>query len=254
MSAIDKLGSIKNKILDKLITKESVSEIKERSILKGSYFKQLFKYIFSKKFKIKGDMNSVDLFFTDIDSDKCNIPKIISVLILIVAGLAALISLVFSNPSIFIITMISIIIDIFGTYIISSFAWYEKNKSINKKFNPENITEIKETIFENYSKEEVKQLVNGNLAKEELINIFREIEKLVGEQYFLDVFKSLNLHKQEKDISDPYVLLSVINEIIENKEKIDCANNKIAKSQKIIRSLLKESKEKERTCEYLKVN
>lgn len=89
-------------------------------------------------------------------------------------------------------------------------------------------------------------MLSGKLSKQDLAQIFKDIKELVGEKYFLDVFKKLNFHKQEENISDPYVLFSVINEIIENKEEPEQENEKMEKNKKIMNSLLKdENKVKE---------
>lgn len=239
MSTIEKLKSVKNKILDEVITKENVTKCKNSLILKGSYFKHLFSCIFLKKLKIEKIETPVEHFFMSVEY---NFPKVLAVYSLGISGLSTFLDFLFGNQFILSIfssgTLSVLYIIIF--FILGPYIWSDENQKVNEKFNPENLSEIKETMFENYTEKEIEQLLNVSLKKQDLVKIFKEIKEVIGEKYFLETFKTLNLHKKGKSISDPYSLLLIINEIIENKKELDYENIEIKRNEKIMNSLLKE--------------
>lgn len=131
MSTIGRLKSIKNKILDKMITKESVSKNKDNLMLKGSYFKHLFNYIFFKKINLKDENTIVDLFFKS-DNLK-NIPKLYSLLALIILGSLTFLGFFLSEPM-FIFLMpfiIFFILYLLLFFVVCPIDWFKKNNMIN---------------------------------------------------------------------------------------------------------------------------
>lgn len=238
MSKLERLEKLKKQIIDKLITEKSIEKAKDKEMLKNGFFKQFFKYAFLKPLFNNKTNSSVDKFFI---TNEFNCLKgliwggFIPLMVMGVIG-------ALTNE-----TVVSILISLSGSLLLVFFimailgvSWMIDNSKTKKDFDIKNIEKTKENLFENYSDHQIKNLLNEKLDKKELTSIMKEIEGSIGEEYFLAVFNNLKLYKEGTDISDPYVLLSVINEIIKCQKDIDYQNKEIDKNKKIMKLLLKE--------------
>lgn len=234
MSTIQKLENLKNKIINKLVTVKSVEETKNKEMLKGGFLKQFFKYVFLKPVLFKKISSNVDEFFTD---DKgLNYYKLINLIAFLVMGAIGIVGSLFEksiNPIFIFITGFFILITLI--MIPSGADWVDKNKETKKKFNVSNIEDIKKNLLENYTDPQIRSLLKKTLDKDDLINIMVELEKMIGKDEILSCFeKVIKINNDEeifKDISNPYVLVKLIERLILNekqseKEKEEDLNKK----------------------------
>lgn len=244
-----KLMKLKNQIIDKLITVESLEKTKNKEMLKGGFFKQCLKYTFLKPLCSNKICSNEDKFF--IDNEGSNCLKVISLIMLIALGFTgALISLIAQSFMPILLFFSASLILTHILMIVSSVFWLSENNKTKKKFDVKNIENIKENLLENYSDFQVKNLLSERLDKKELTNIMKSLEKLIGKDEIVRCFEKIRkANASEKifnDISEPYVLIKLIERLILNekgKEEIQKEKEIKEFNNNMIDSLINENKE-----------
>lgn len=246
MSKIKQLTKLKNKILDKLITNNNVEKAKNHYTHKGSYFKKLIKYLFLKPLKIKSNITKEDSFFV-LKNGKNQIKELILFLGVIIFGCSAyglLFSIKASMILFFIMSSISVFLFFLFVSVYLPLMWRSENLETKKKFNSKNIESIKNSLFENYTANEIKYLLQQKLDKKDLEEIFFVMNEVVGKEELFKIFKKLGFQESGENISEPYVLISIINEAIKNiknkeqEEKEDARDASLKENKKMFDSLV----------------
>jgi CRISPR/Cas system-associated endoribonuclease Cas2 len=250
-----KLKKIKNNIIEKSITKEKIEKVKKENMLKGGYLKNVFNYIFLKPFKFNRIKTNEDSFFVNKDGENIIKPTFfLSFVSFIVVGL---ISSILEKEPYYILVLLVVALLFNALIMLADYvAWKLTNYKIIKRFSVNKIKEIKENLFKNYDEKTQEVLLEGKLNKEDLVNIMKDLNEIIKKEELLFFFNDLRRKNQcnEKfnDISDPYVLIKIINDLIINEEKKEEFRRKVNKekninifNEKIIESLTTTDNEEE---------
>lgn len=234
MSKIEKLMTVKEKIINKIVSIKNIEKTKSNFIFKGSILKEFFKY---HSIKLTTILTGFSLFLS---------------LICIIFPVE--LELAISSLSLILILLVpSIFIDV-SDYFPFKKKIIKHNEYLFEKLNAEKINEIKKNLTNDFNKKEIEMLLEGNLNKEDLKEVFFVINEIIGEKEVFKIFKQLDF---KGNISDPYVLISIIEETIKNiknkeqEEKKDVKNELLKANKKIFNSLI--NKQNEKKVEYEEV-
>lgn len=150
---------------------------------------------------------------------------------------------VFGKENYTLITLIGMLtfdaLVMFMTYVM----YKSKNIKTMKRFNINKIKEIKENLSKNYNEKTQEMLLDGKLNKKELIKILKDLNEIIKKEDVLFCLNELRKRNQDNeklnDISEPYTLIKIINELIINEEKKEEFQKKLIK-KKILINLMRE--------------
>lgn len=231
----EKLKKTKKNIIEQLITTEKLEKVKKESMLKGGYLKNFFNYLLFKPFKFEKLKTNEDVFFVKESGE--NIIKNTFFSSLVISLTICLFFYVFGKESYTLITLIGMLtfdaLVMFMTYVM----YKSKNRKTMKRFNVNKIKEIKENLSKNYNEKTQEMLLDGKLNKKELIKILKDLNEIIKKEDILFCFNELRKRNQDNeklnDISEPYTLIKIINELIINEEKKEEFQEKINKEKNI---------------------
>lgn len=221
-----KLNEIKNKIINKIVSIRNIEKTKSSFIFKGSIFKE-----FLKKPNMKL-MTIVIGFFSFL---------FLSTLSVLPFEELKLVTELIFYQMLFIVPMISIH---YSEYLSFKKNIIKNNEHLFEKLNSEKLNEIKKNLTEDFKEKEVKMLLEGNLNKKDLEEIFFVMSEVIGKEELFKIFKKLGFQETGENISEPYVLVSIINEAIKNiknkekEEKEDARDALLKENKKIFDSIV----------------
>lgn len=249
MNKLQKLIDIRNNLTNKLINPDGIERLKNAKLFKGGFLKNMFKFIFLKPFSIKNETRE-DFFATDGKScNGNNSVKILAFVPFCAVGIVfLLLPLMVSGGKlssallclIFIFTFIECLI-LFILFCI----WGGHNYEIKKEFSRSKLKEIKETAFKMYNKKDLDILIGKTLTKKELNKIMSDICNIIDKKEVMTYFKKMEPLKNKLEITEPYVIINILNNIINDHEaEIENKENKklLDKNMKVLEEMIKEEK------------
>lgn len=247
MKNIKKLKEIKNGIINKVISYESLFKISKNKKLNGGFWKNYFKYMFLKPYILKGNKTKEDIFFIIKEAydsgDEINKPKHLLTCLSLIFSFGLMINLFFNDPNLMILNASFCLIMMTAYTGLFFYSWKEKNMETSKTTNEDELNNIIEKLFLNDNEVELKKILHKKLTKNELESALHKINESVSKEELFRAIERVNGGRE--CITEPYELLKVMNELINNTNNTKEKKNELGinVNKMIIENLLNKEKE-----------
>lgn len=247
MKNINKLKEIKNSIISKAISRDFLSKKSKNEVLKGGFWKKYFKYMFLKPYILKGNKTKEDIFFIIKEAydrgDEINKPKHLLTCLSLIFSFGLMINLFFDDPKFMILNASFCLIMLTAYAGLFFYSWKEENMKTSKTTNEDDFNNIIESLFLNDNEVELKKILHKKLTKNELESALHKINESVPKEELFRAIERVNGGRE--CITEPYELLKVINELINNTNNTKEKKNELGinVNKMIIKNLLNKEKD-----------